>query len=92
MSILQCVTKRTPIHAVPAMLMKPRECFRTVGYEGVGWYMRIVPTGIMRNSKLLSEKAAVNWIVVVDMSTGNFNVINGQTLCVRANEVTFVAS
>lgn len=77
---------------ITAMMMKPREIFRTPDYDGVGWYMRIIPAGIIGNASVIKENHARNNIVVVDLSTGDFKILKGDTPVLRANNAVLQAS
>lgn len=75
-----------------AMMMKPREIFRSAEYDGVGWYMRIYPRGIIGNATVIKENHARNNIIVVDLSTGDFKVLKGDTRVLRAANAVLNAS
>ena len=73
---------------VSAKWMKPMELFRTVGYDGLGWYMRITPTGFLTKSRTVKENMERDNIFVVDISTGKFAILDGDVMVVRAKTAT----
>ena len=90
MSILNYQLKPVVQPRLTANTMKPLELFRTEGYEGLGWYMRITPTGFITNSKTIKENTARHNVFVVDISTGKFAIIDGNTYVIRAKEATLI--
>lgn len=92
MSILQLIP--TPVNPSEPISgnMNVMEVFRTVGYEGNGWYMRVDPVGFLTNSKTVQESLARGKILVVNMATGTVHIIKGDIPVERAGSAKLTVS
>lgn len=76
-------TKKTTVASVSAM-----EPFRTVGYEGVDWYIKVYAPPYFNNSSIFKEKALRNQVLVLCIPLGTLSFIDAAQEAVVSKSAT----
>ena len=84
-------TQNAPVPAtrITAAQMTVGQVFKTVGYKGTGWYIRIHPSDGMKELMFPLPRAH---IIVVDTSNGIFYTLEKDVTVIPAASVKFRAS